>query len=52
MTEEKVQEMDTLEDSSELVPADRRSSLVSTLKGAPYSLAAWFSRKTYSASSD
>ena len=51
MTEEKVQEMDTLEDSSELVPADRRSSLVSTLKGAPYSLAAWFSRKTYSASS-
>ncbi|MGD9397199.1 MAG: hypothetical protein PVJ05_12280, partial [Candidatus Thorarchaeota archaeon] len=51
MTEEEVQEMDTLEDSSELVPADRRSSLVSTLKGAPYSLAAWFSRKTYSASS-
>ncbi|MFX1605384.1 MAG: ABC transporter permease [Promethearchaeota archaeon] len=50
MTEDtKVQETDILEEGSELVPAGRRSSLVSTLKGAPYSLASWFSRKSYSA---
>ncbi len=48
MTEDiEVQEMDTLEEDSELVPADRRSSLVSTLKGAPYSLASWFSRRSH-----
>jgi len=52
MTEDtEVQEMDTLEEDSELVPADRRSSLVSTLKGAPYSLGSWFSRKSESAGS-
>ncbi|MFX1271708.1 MAG: ABC transporter permease, partial [Promethearchaeota archaeon] len=44
-----VQEMDILEEDSELVPADRRSSLVSTLKGAPISLASWFSRRSHSA---
>jgi len=49
MTEDiEVQEMDTLEEDSELVPADRRSSLVNTLKSAPYSLASWFSRRSYS----
>ncbi len=52
MTEDtEVQEMDTLEESSELVPADRRSSFVSTLKGAPNSLGSWFSRKSQSAGS-
>ncbi|MFX1263388.1 MAG: ABC transporter permease, partial [Promethearchaeota archaeon] len=44
-----VQEMDILEEDSELVPADRRSSLVSTLKGAPIGLASSFSRRSYSA---
>ena len=50
MTEDiEVQETDTLEEDSELVPADRRSNIASTLKGAPYSLASWFSRKSHSA---
>jgi iron(III) transport system permease protein len=50
MTEDiEVQETDILEEDSELVPAGRRNNLVSTLKGAPYSLASWFSRKSHSA---
>ena len=49
MTEDiEVQETDILEESSELVPADRRSSIVSILKGAPYNLASWFARRARS----
>ena len=50
MTEDiEVQDTDILEEDPELVPADRRSTLESTLKGAPFSLASWFSRKARSA---
>ncbi|MHA1965412.1 MAG: ABC transporter permease [Candidatus Thorarchaeota archaeon] len=49
MTEDiEVQETDIPEGDSELVPADRRSSLVSTLKGVPFSIASWFSRRARS----
>ncbi len=49
MTEDtEVQEMDILEEDSELVPADRRSSFVNTLKGVPYSLASLFARRARS----
>jgi ABC-type Fe3+ transport system permease subunit len=49
MTEEiEAQETDILEEDSELVPADRRSSLVSTLRGVPYIITSWFSRRARS----
>ncbi len=49
MTEDiEVQEQDIPEEESELVPADRRSSLVSTLRGVPFSIASWFSRRARS----
>ena len=49
MTEDiEVQDTDILEEDPELVPADRRSSLENTLKGAPFSIASWFSRRARS----
>ena len=46
MTEHiEAQETDILEEDSELVPADRRSTLMSTLKGVPFSIASWFRRR-------
>ena len=49
MTEDiEVQETDILEEDPELVLADRRSSLVSTLKGVPFFIASPFARRTRS----
>jgi len=45
------QDTDTLEVDSELVPADRRSVLVSYLKGAPFKIASAFSRRVRAAGS-
>jgi iron(III) transport system permease protein len=45
------QETDILEDDQELIPADRRSGLVSILKGVPSIFASWFLRKAHSVGS-
>ncbi len=46
MTEDiEVQEQEVPEEDSELVPADRRSNLVSTLRDIPFNIASWFMRR-------